>query len=438
MLDDTVVTSHSPRYLFGHRYMGPILAECCFLLHRHLELNAAADGHSVLFCARGGLLIRRALELFTTRIGEPMRYATADLMVSRLAAARLAMGADSASLQTLLAMEFEERTCADAAAALSAVRVPRGGEWATPYEPVLFANLLLHTAEGQHVRAAVAEQAELLRAHFRAASDGAPNVHLVDTGVFGSIAHFMRAGLPEVSLESVLLFRAHYKRSAMALNQPAAIGLVSNCDHYSPWELRSASRLYWPFFEAFFEPRLPSVRRYSVEADGTVVSTLEIPGWRQLARPPLDSLAHGAFDYIASLTDVALPTIHQNATNAWRSIRRRIIYPSAADLSLMAVRDRALDFGCDDVVQFGDLATGEGWRAAMTAVRASVWPEGELRRQFPRAAFILHRLLELSRTGNACARLMAEGAGSIRRRFAATPRPVRSQRSGDEPLHMKK
>ncbi len=437
MLDDTVTTSHSPRYLFGHRYMGPILAECCFLLHRHLELNAAAAGHAVLFCARGGLLIRRALELFTTRIGEPMRYATADLMVSRLAAARLAVGADSPSLQRLLAMEFEDRTCADAAAALSGVRAPRVGEWAAPYEPARFANLLSHTAEGQHVRSALAEQAELMRAHFRAASGGAPNVHLVDTGVFGSIAHFMRAGLPEVSLECVLLFRAHYKRSALALDQPAATALVSDCDHYRPWEPRSASRLYWPFFEAFFEPPLPSVRRYSVEADGTVVSTLEIPGWRELAGPPPDSFAHGAFDYVAGLTGDALPSIHQNATKAWRSVRRRIVYPSTADLALMAVRDRGLDFGCDDVVQFGDLPTGEGWHAAMAAVRASVWPEGELRRQFPGAAFIWHRLLELGRTGAACARLIAKDGGSSRRRFAAT-RSVRRQRGGDNLLRMTK
>lgn len=428
MLDDTVATAHSPQYLFGHRYMGPILAECCFLLHRHLELNAAAAGHAVLFCARGGLLIRRALELFTTRIGEPMHYATADLMVSRLAAARLAMSADSPSLHTLLAMEFEDRTCADAAAALSGVGAPRGGEWAALYEPDRFANLLSHTAEGRRVRAAMAEQAELMRAHFRAASDGAPNVHLVDTGVFGSIAHFMRAGLPDVSLECVLLFRAHYKRSALAFDQPAAIGLVSDCDHYSPWKPRSASRLYWPFFEAFFEPPLPSVRRYSVEADGTVVSTLEIQGWRELAGPPPGSFAHGAFDYVASLTDLALPSIHQNATKAWRSVRRRIVYPGSDDVALMAVRDRGLDFGCDDVVQFGDLPSGVGWRAAMAAVRASVWPEGELRRQFPGAAFIWHRLLEIGRTAKAFARSIAEGAEGSRRRFTATRRPVRIRR----------
>jgi hypothetical protein len=437
MLDDAVATSHSSQYIFGHRYMGPILAECCFLLHRHLNLNAAADGHKVLFCARGGLLIRRALELFTKRIGEPMRYATADLMVSRLAAARLAMGMDSPSLQTLLAIEFGGRTCADAAAALSGVGAPKDGEWAMPYEHIRFAKLLSHTAEGQHVRSALVEQAELLRAHFRAASDGAPNVHLVDTGVFGSIAHFLRAGLPEVSLECVLLFRSHYKRSALPLDQPAAIGLVSDCNHYSPWEPRSASRLYWPFFEAFFEPTLPSVRRYRVEDDGTVVSTLETPGWREQAGPPPDSFAHGAFDYVAALTDVALPSIHQEATNAWRSVRRRIVYPSTADVDLMAVHDRGLDFGCDDVVQFGDLHTGEGWRAALAALRASVWPEGELRRQFPGTAFIWHRLLELGRTGTACARSIAKNDWNSQRCFAET-RSVQRQRGGDGPTYMTK
>lgn len=399
--------SNSDRYLFGHRYMGPILAECCFLLHRHLESSAVDETHVVLFCSRGGLLIRRALELFTERIGEPMRYAKADFMVSRLTAARLALDSSEPSIQAVLAIEFEGRTCSDVAKALCGVHAPVSGDWGAPYEFTRFAKLLAESVQGKQLRAALSEQVSLLKAHFRAVTRGVPNVHLVDTGVFGSIAQYLRLGMPAVSIECLMLFRAHYKRSAFAFDQPDGIGLVSDCDDYRPWDSRSVSRLYWPFFEAFFEPPLPSVRRYRIDAEGGIVSNLEIPGWRELTQPKANSIGHGAFDYVADLTVAGLSTIRKDATRAWRSIRRRIVYPSAADIDLMGVRDRGLDFGFDDMVHFGDSLTWEGWHATAASVRASVWPEGEIRRLCPRTAPILHNLLELGRLAGAIARLTA-------------------------------
>jgi len=376
--------------------MGPILAECCYALYIYLDAIADGGQSRVLYCARGGLILRRALERFLERIERVPPIIGEDFMVSRLAAARLALDVCPKRVAPLLALEFEGRSCAAVASVLSGCTVLSRGAWARPYRFERLFELMSTDAAGRQVHEAMIEQAMLLRAHIASISVEARSLYVVDTGVFGSIGHYLTLGLPDKVLRLVLLFRANYKKSAK-LMLPPAVGLVCDQDHYYPWKPRSVSRLYWPLLEAFFEPELPSVRTYKRTVDGEVLSNLQQPNWRERLSPDNDPVRAGAFDYLATLDPASIPAIIQQSTNAWRALRRRIVYPTQEDIALLGVSRRGVDFGFDDLVSFGEPVSLSASLSRIARVRNSIWPEGEIRKLYPKMAGIWLRLLEANR-----------------------------------------
>ncbi len=383
---------------FGYEIMGPILAECCWLLHQDLTARVNRDNACALFCSRGGLIIRRAYEHFLDYIDSTPPMAINDFMVSRLAASRLPFSQCRGDIAPLLALEFEGRDCAAVASALSGEQAPGTAQWSQPYSLKLLDQLLTTTETGRELNDRILTQSSLLQRHFNSLVVNRAQVIIVDTGVFGSIGHYLQLGLPTMDLRSVLLFRANYKRSADS-HFPKAEGLICDNERYRPWAPRSVSRLYWPLIEAFFEPDLPSVQTYVTEPSGRVVSNLEISRWEQELIPVAGTARAGAFAYLSSLTAASTDTISSNATTAWRSLRTKIVYPTRADVRLLGVQQRALDFGSDDTVSFTHSSEKNSTTLSEKRglVRESVWPEGTVRLMFPRTGGLWLRLMEYKR-----------------------------------------
>jgi len=350
-------------------------------------------------------MLKRALERFLERIGRTPPIAGEDFMVSRLAASRLALEVCPERVAPLLALEFEGRSCAAVASVLSATAVPSCGVWAQPYNFERLSKLMSTDVVGQQVNQSMIEQASLLREHIASISIDSESLHVVDTGVFGSIGHYLALGLPDRSLHSVMLFRANYRKQAR-LQLPVARGLVCNEDYYLPWKPRSVSRLYWPFIEALFEPKLPSVRTFRRTLDGEVLSNLQQPNWRERLSWDGNPIRAGAFDYLATLDPASVPAIVQKSTNAWRALRKRIVYPSQEDMVLLGVSQRGVDFGFDDLVSFGGNDSHPNLLSRIIGIRTSIWPEGEIRRAFPETAGLLLRVLETKRAISAVTRAM--------------------------------
>ena len=384
------------KYRFGFDLMGPILAECCLALYTHLDETADNRCSRALYCARGGLTIRRALERFLERLEKTPPVTGKEFMVSRLAASRLALEVNPEKAAPLLALEFEGRSCAAVASVLSGFTVPSCGAWALPYRFERLSKLMSADPLGRQAREAMIEQASSLRAHLASISGDAQVLHIVDTGVFGSIAHYLTLGLPDKVLRSILLFRANYKRLRGPAFPPAA-GLVCDQDHYCPWKPRTVSRLYWPFIEAFFEPELPSVRNYERVANGEVISNLQQSNWQARMSTDGNPIKAGAFDYLSTLNPTTAQTIVEQSTDAWRAFRKHIVYPEAKDVVLLGVAHRGVDFGFNDLVSFGATDSNTGALSRIAQVRASIWPEGEIRRLFPKTAAVWLHLLEASR-----------------------------------------
>lgn len=364
-------------------------------LHAHLDRSSNAQ--VVFFCARGGLVLRRALELFVSRVGLDLRIRSEDFMVSRLTAFRTAFQLDPAAVAPLIEMEFSDRTCADAIRAMTRIEVNADPKWSEPFSVARLIELMESTETGRRMRAVNDQQAMLLRHHIDELRQKDQHVILCDTGVFGSILRYLQVGVPSVNWRLALLFRSNYKRLSVP-HYESTVGVVSESNAYVPWRPFTVALLYWPFIESMLEPNVPSVRYYTPEINGHVVSDLEVSGWENRLNPPPESVLAGTYGYLQELTPESIPSIEANGTMAWSQLRRMIVSPTNDDIALLAVGRRCLDFGMDENVEFTSrLGGGRSFREQISAVRASIWPEGELTKQFPRAAGPLLLSLEFFR-----------------------------------------
>jgi hypothetical protein len=383
---------------FGYAVMGPILADMLRQLFAYLHASPRRDPSVVFFCARGGLMLRRTLEQFAGSVGLKIQVQCEDFMVSRLAAARTALQCDAAAIAPLVEEEFAGRNCAEAARALANEDVDDEPIWRTPFSVAQFSKLMENTEAGMRIWAIIDEQAELLRRHIDALRGASERVMLCDTGVFGSIGRYLQVGVPAVDWHSTLLFRANYKHIS-APHFKSTTGVVSESDAYLPWRPATSVLLYWQLIEAMLEPAVSSVRYYHSDAAGRVASDLEVGDWQCGLTAPAGSMLAGACEYIRNLTPKAIPAIHHCGQTAWKRLRRIIVFPTREDVALLAVGRRKLDFGIDEDAEFISRPDkmAQSRRDKLATARGSMWPEGELRKQFPRAASVLQLGSELIR-----------------------------------------
>jgi hypothetical protein len=369
---------------FGRGVMGPILAGLLWDLLGHLQSSDRPAGAKVLFCSRGGLTLRRGLELLAGRIGVQLRLPVADLMISRLAAARVAIQQDPTTVARLVERELAGRDCHGAALALTGLHVDDNTRWNLPFTAARFVDLV--SAKGP-IRDALEDQADLLRRHVDQVRGTATDLIICDTGVFGSIPLYLQVGIPTVRWTAALLFRANYKRLP-APHFANTTGVACESDVYVPWRPRTAVLLYWQFLEAMLEPPLPTVRQYHVDTQGRVVSDLEFTGWQERLAPVPGSVLAGAWEHLGDLTPASVNVIPGRAAAAWKRLRRMIVFPCRHDVRLLAVGHRCLDFGIEETVPFTEVidCPAAGFHSRRAAYRRSMWAEGELRKQFPYAA----------------------------------------------------
>jgi hypothetical protein len=379
--------SHGQRWAFGYAVMGPILADMLRRLYAYWHASPSSQGSIVFFCARGGLVLRRLLELFARSVCLNLQVQCEDFMVSRLAAFRAAFQVDPLAVGPLIEMEFAGRTCAEAAHALADMAPEDDTRWGAPFSVARLIELTESTELGWRMRAVTDKQADLLRQYIDALRSNSRSVMLCDTGVFGSILRYLQVGVPAVDWHLTLLFRANYKHTS-APHFKSTVGVVSESNAYLPWRPATAALLYWQLIETMLEPAVPSVRYYREDSAGRVTSDLELPDWHDRLEPPAESILAGACSYLRELTPESIPLIYSRGQIAWSQLRRRIVFPTTQDVALLAVGQRNFDFGMDESAEFTSRLDkgGRSLCEKLSVARASMWPEGEIRKQFPRAA----------------------------------------------------
>lgn len=425
------------RRSIGASILGPIVVDALVRLEQRLRALAGSDGVA-LFCARGGLVLQDLLGRIGRRFDRRIAVPARELMVSRIAAARGALLRAPAKVADVIESELKDRSCGDAAIGfagpedrrwLQESSVLRNNGWDQSFSVDRFLSLLRRDSFGRRVRDGLEHQAALFTKHLERQAGGAARLILCDTGVFGSTVRYLTAAeATNADWRCLLLVRANYKRLACP-HFDLTEGILCECDRYDPRRPESAALMYWPCIEAMLEPDLQSVEWFSQQPDGRVVSNLEHScdeqgGWQARLVPEADSLRAGVIDYIETQLSDDAAALASKAEAAARIFRRMVVRPTRRDVELLAVGTRSLGFGSAEVATFvaeiSDRATTLPERIGRT--RRSMWPEGELRRQFPIAATPVLAIAEWSRWARSVIR-------SVRR-----TKPSTATRTPDSPL----
>lgn len=375
-----------PAYEAGRNVLGPVIARFV----RDLRLQAGAAGPpgevALLFCARGGLRLRLAYKTGVRALGMDVGGHVANLMVSRLMAAKATLGRTPYAVDVFL-KECAGRTLDEAAVlllpphlagldlgpALRGRPVDRQG---------LQALLEGEGAACAAVRAEIGDQASAFAAHLAQASAGRRRLMLVDTGLYGGTMRLLEEGFPDAEWSCSMVGRSNHS-GADAPHFRRTTGVLFEADRTVGHRPASALLRHWHLVEGLFEPALPSVRRLARAADGTIVSNLQVPDWQDVVAARGNAQFDGVMDHLASLRPSDLLTLDAAADRAERVLARMILRPSHADVAALAIAPRSFDFGRDGASLVLRPTEGAGLRERVWSVRHSLWREGQIRLVVP-------------------------------------------------------
>jgi hypothetical protein len=370
---------------FGREVLGPVFGEFALRLHLFLMGIEPTEDARLLFCARGGLRLRRIYEAFLSAAGLncPMPYG--DLMVSRLVAARTALAEGSPEAYEELEREFRGDTLERVARALVQRELMPGEDADAPFTPDALARLLTEpTARGGMFRAELEAQNRLFGQHLSEVAGSARRLILCDTGLYGSTVRLLRAGRPDRDWLCALFARSNYKGFSET-HFPVTIGLSVESAGYRATEPRTSVLRYWHLIESSLEPDLPSVVSFR-KVGGQARANLIQPGWEQQLEGQPGERFTGVMAYLEALPGRrAAEQIYADAPRAWKRLHDAIVWPSRSDRQILAGAERSRDFGREESVA---VVTTSQTPRGLQDVQASLWREGAVIDQFPTTRWI--------------------------------------------------
>jgi hypothetical protein len=382
------ITGERSAESIGRDVLGPIFAEYAQRLWLFQFSLPERDDACLLFCARGGLRLRVIYERFLAATGLQAPLPYDDIMISRLVAARTSIASPGPALVEELSREFDGQTMREVAVALTQEPVAElGSAWDQPFDPKMFVALLQEDAPGvARMHATTSRLNAAFARHVEAVSHGCPRIILSDTGLYGSTLRLLRAGMPDKQWMSAQFARSNYKGFATP-HFDGTVGISVERDGYMAWNARTTVLRFWQLIESALEPDLESVRTFN--GASIPLANLQVPGWQDRISSNVPGLFTGILSYIDDLSSKDLPHVGMRAEEGWWQLRRLVIWPRRADVSLLSLPPRSRDFGRTEAVhQF----------PGTKPIRSSLWREGAIIQRYPKLGRGFLMLLEAAHT----------------------------------------
>ncbi|CAN7605636.1 hypothetical protein LJR219_004597 [Phenylobacterium sp. LjRoot219] len=378
-------TPDDPVEAFGRSVLGPVFGEFALRLHLFLLAREPGETATLLFCARGGFRLRLIYQAFLEAAELPCPVPCADLMVSRLVAARTALANGSAAAYEELGREFAGDTLGGVVRALTQRDLLLDAAADTPFTPRALAELLAEeSARGRMLRAELAEQNRLFQQHLTTVAGATCSVLLCDTGLYGSTVRLLRAGLPDYHWLCLLFARCNYKGFSES-HFPVTVGLSVEAGGYRGFAPRTAVLRHWHLIESCLEPALPSVVAFA-EHGQSARSNLERDGWQGRLEGQAGELFAGVLSYLRALPPRrAAEQIYADAPAAWQRLHDAIVWPGPKDRKILGLGERSRDFGRDETVS---IVSRPGLRARLAEIKHSLWREGAVVDRFPASRWL--------------------------------------------------
>ncbi len=364
---------------FGRRVLGPIIFEACVKLWLHLSAAPPSETKA-LFCARGGLRIRRAFERVVENCRLPLEMERIDFMTSRLAAAKAALLNESDEVLEEILRYYHNRKLHSFINGFGDGHSPDGIDLDQPTTRETILDFLRHP-HSKPFRDYLSHHRDLYRRYIAQTVGDASHLILIDTGLHGSTLRLMVDPFPEYDWSCILLSRSYCKSRDPALIA-ATVGLWIEENGYTPLRPRSAIFRYYQLVEALFEPQLESVHSF-YDAGNRVVSNLEVPGWEDKVVDSAIPLFEGAMAYLADLTPQDLIQCEDLAQTAWQRLCKAIRFPNRQDVELLSLPDRSLDYGLQGTFRANMVDGSARLRDTLAQIRYSSWKEGAAASAFP-------------------------------------------------------
>ncbi len=376
------ITDREGMFETGRDLLGPVIAHYLARLSavsHHFESNLDAK---VLYVARAGIRIRRALETFQKTSGCSGLEAASNFWISRLMAAKGTWSTSPDNALRTIAGEFTTQN-------LNAIMESMFREEGLPADfdpddPVYAAPAsdLAVFLSGGHAGARqltrhLSTQSDLFTRYVDDCVGPRSRVLLVDTGWQGTAQRLLNDWRPSVEWWGAYFGRYGFANSDRRLWHQM-IGVVFEQDTFDPSKPETCVVLNRHLIEDLFEPAGPSISRLD-ELEGTVVA----PGSDAvLADAPTietDPLFSGVMDYLATLPDGhSIAALTAKSRQCWQRIARLVAFPSADEAKLFAGVERSADFGkTERVPLLLPVADESSLDTADRRIRDSLWPTGQ-------------------------------------------------------------
>lgn len=387
---------------FGCNVFGPIVTQFCLLIWLYAVEAEAGHKPCLLFCARGGVGIREAFERVLAKFSLPLGVRRENIMISRLVAVRGALLARSHSAIEELDREFRGSAFADVAVALGGRTYQLPEEWQQPFRAQPFVTLLFGNT-GAEVLADIERQNALFARHFKQLVGDSDRVILCDTGLYGSTQRLLASAFPDLRVETIQFARSNYKGHGEE-HFPKVTGLLVAQNFYSPLNVYSCVLRYWHLIESLFEPAVPSVSLFAEDERGQVGANCGDISFGAIDPSEKNPLLSGALAYIQALPADGGTVALGDAEVAWHRLKRAITRPTEAELRCLEVGGRSVDFGRPEVLRIFAPGQGQTFTRKLMSLKAQLWREGAIAREFP---LLKHALLPLLATVQSLRGLLA-------------------------------
>lgn len=376
---------------FGRDTLGPIIVDYLDSLYRKTRHFQDMRDARILFASRAGVRIGKALELYCERRGLPQLEESRYFWVSRLMAAKGTWKRDQAAALDFLQGEFKYATLSAFVGAMLLndplrktvnLKDPDLSGQADDIGSFLKSDSLAAKAVLAHFE----EQSDLFEEELTSLMGGRSMAVVVDTGWQGTIQTILSRTVPEIDWWGCYFGRFGFESSDRTYFWKM-LGLVFEADEVSLDDIRTSFIAHRHMIEDLFEPRAPSIERYTRDAKTDKVS---VPG----AAPLLadkgdgeeDELWRGVLEYINSVEPGQVHQQTVKAEEAWVRLSQILLTPTEKDARLHLPIKRSHDVGrVGNTPVLLQPEPRNQWDDADKRIADSLWTSGQIAIEYPPA-----------------------------------------------------
>lgn len=373
-------TIEEKKFEFGRDSLGPAIAGYLQKLEQTCWYFSEVHDAKILFCARAGVRIRHALDVFMARKGESVPEAWEHFWVSRMMIAKGIWSISPRSSAEIFDKEFRHTPIGLADDCITGKMKTRKGskDWRQSRKPTGVGKALSNkSARMKNSIAHLSKQSDLFLENTRKLIGEHKAVLLVDTGWMGSSQKLLESGLPEIEWYGAYFgLSANEQEKESRAHWSRAMGLVFQADKVDPDKPETCVVAHRHMIEDLFEPAGPSIEAYEASEDGEInaVGARENLADTDKAAAE-DPIFAGVLDYLERAPKDPAAVLAA-ANRAWLKLQKFVLTPTREDTAIYRESSRSADFGKPYSAPIL-LEKGEG-KDADERISLALWRSGQI------------------------------------------------------------